>query len=208
MLAHYFVTDIEADGPDPLRHSMLSFATVVVREDGELAGEFEAVLAPRPDRTQDPRTMRWWQTLPEAWQAATTDPEPPERVMRRFCEWVEGYEGRRAFAARPILFDGMWIDHYLKTFAGCILLDAPLFGRTIFTAGALDIGTYIAGIFDRSDPHIVDNPFPEDWLGNHPHTHRAIDDARGYASLLSRLLRIAGRQPQHPDDFIAASRLP
>jgi len=32
--AHYFVTDIECDGPDPALNSMLSFATVVVREDG------------------------------------------------------------------------------------------------------------------------------------------------------------------------------
>jgi hypothetical protein len=27
-------------------------------------------------------------------------------------------------------------------------------------------------------------PLPREWLGNVPHTHRAIDDARGYANLL------------------------
>jgi hypothetical protein len=26
---------------------------------------------------------------------------------------------------------------------------------------------------------------PADWLGDHEHTHQAIDDARGYARLLS-----------------------
>ena len=56
-LAHYFVTDIECDGPSPLTNSMLSFATVVVREDGELCGEFEAVLKPRPDKQTDESTM-------------------------------------------------------------------------------------------------------------------------------------------------------
>ena len=30
---------------------------------------------------------------------------------------------------------------------------------------------------------------PREWLGHHEHTHRAIDDARGYAHLLGVLLR-------------------
>lgn len=202
MLAYYFVTDIEADGPSPSENSMLSFATVVVREDGKFAGEFEAVLKPRNDRRPDPRTMKWWKTQPEAWKAATTNPQAPEQIMRQFCEWVEGYEGPRSFAARPLLFDGIWIDHYLKNFAESFLLDVPQWGKNIFTAGALDIGTYLSGVFNRSAPHMSDVAFPEGWLGNHKHTHRAIDDARGYASLLSKLLEVARRQPSHPDDFV------
>lgn len=206
MFAHYFVTDIETDGPSPLQNSMLSFATVVVREDGRLADEFEAVLLPRADREPDPRTMAWWKTQPEAWHAATTNPELPEGVMRRFCDWVEGYEGKRSFAARPILFDGIWIDHYLREFADRYLLDMPYGARNTFTAGALDIGTYLSGIMNRSDPHTADITFPKEWLGNHRHTHRAIDDARGYAMLLSKLLKIARQQPPHPDDFIDRNR--
>jgi hypothetical protein len=33
--------------------------------------------------------------------------------------------------------------------------------------------------------------YDADWLGNVPHTHRAIDDALGYANVLARLLRMA-----------------
>jgi len=33
--------------------------------------------------------------------------------------------------------------------------------------------------------------YPPDWLGHHPHTHRAIDDARGYANLLVKLFSIS-----------------
>lgn len=200
-LAHYFVTDIESDGPSPLTNSMLSFATVVVRQDGELCGEFEAVLQPRPDRQANETTMAFWRTQPEAWLAATSNPEPPRDVMRRFADWVESHPGKRSFAARPVAFDGIWIDHYLHEFTDSYLVDAPRWGRNIFTAGALDIGSYIAGVFNRTEPHMADTVFPRSWLGNHEHTHRAIDDARGYAELLSRLLKLAAEQPPHPDDF-------
>jgi hypothetical protein len=196
---HYFVTDIECDGPSPLTNSMLSFATVVVREDGELCGEFEAVLQPRAEKRSDERTMQFWKTQPEAWSAATSNPEQPGEVMNRFADWVERYDGRRSFAARPVAFDGMWIDHYLREFTDSYLLDVPYWGRCIFTAGALDIGSYISGLFNRTDLGAYD--IPKSWLGGHAHTHRAIDDARGYASLLGKLLKLAAQQPPHPEDF-------
>lgn len=200
--AHYFVTDIETDGPDPAKNSMLGFATVVVREDGKLAGEFEAVLRPRADRQPDERTMAFWKTQPEAWRAATSDPEPASVVMPRFASWVESFSGKRSFAARPLAFDGTWIDEYLRAFAGCHLLDVPHWGRTIFSGGALDIGTFMSGVFNRTDPPMGDIEYPQAWLGDHAHTHRAIDDARGYAALLKRLLLLASRQAPHPEDFV------
>tara|TARA_R110002020_G_scaffold37828_8_gene114000 strand:+ start:1038 stop:1649 length:612 start_codon:yes stop_codon:yes gene_type:complete len=185
---HYFVTDIEADGPDPAQNSMLSFATVVVREDGEMCGEFEAVMSPRPDRSADQRTMKWWEGQPEAWAAATLDPVDPAQAMNRFADWVETYPKPRSFAARPVAFDGIWIDRYLRGFAGSYLLDIPYWGRNIFTAGALDIGAYMCGVLGQTRMQTLDTVLPADWMGHHPHTHRAIDDARGYASLLATLL--------------------
>ena len=201
-LAHYFVTDIESDGPSPMANSMLSFATIVVRQDGIQCGEFEAVLAPRPDRVPDDRTMAFWRTQPKAWAAATAHPRPPAEVMRQFVDWVEDFDGPRSFAARPVVFDGIWIDHYLREFTDSFLLDVTGWGHNIFTAGALDIGSYISGLFNRAAPH-RQHDIPAEWLGDHPHTHRAIDDARGYGALLSRLLTLATEQPPHPDDFIA-----
>ncbi|MCM2401376.1 3'-5' exoribonuclease [Rhizobium sp. S153] len=198
---YYFVTDIETNGPDPLHHSMLSFATVVLRSDGALCGEFEAVLQPRPDRQTDDRTMGWWKTQPEAWMAATTDPEDPAIVMKRFVDWIENFSGQRAFAARPVMFDGLWIDHYLKTFADRFLLDAAIWGHCVFNRAPLDIGTYLLGVFGKTEPPAGPTEFPAEWLGHHPHTHRAINDARGYASLLSKLFEVARELPANPLDF-------
>jgi len=203
-LAHYFVTDIETDGPDPARHSMLSFASVVLREDGEICGEFEATLLPRSDRTTDERTMKWWATQPEAWAASTDGAKDPATVMRRYAEWVESFPGLRAFAARPLAFDGDWIDVYLRTFADTFILDVSYWGRCIFSASPLDIGTYMHGVLGHTGPQMAGIAIPPDWLGNHPHTHRAIDDARGYASLLARLFDMARQRQGELPEFLKA----
>jgi hypothetical protein len=205
--AHYFVTDIETNGPDPARHSMLSFASVVLREDGEICGEFEATLLPRLDRTVDERTLTWWATQPDAYAAATANPQEPSAVMRRYADWVEGFPGLRAFAARPVVFDGDWMDVYLRTFADTFILDVAYWGRCIFNASPLDIGAYMSGVLGQTGPQTAGSVIPPEWLGNHPHTHRAIDDARGYASLLARLLDMARqRQPALPEILTAQAR--
>jgi hypothetical protein len=81
----YVVTDIECDGPWPGRHSMLSFGSVAIRADGTRLGEFEAVLDGLPGAAPEPDTYAWFQTVPEAWAAATTDPRPPADVARGYA---------------------------------------------------------------------------------------------------------------------------
>ena len=190
----YFVTDIEADGQSPYQNSMLSFATVVLSEVGEVMGEFEAVVKPRPDRRPDPGTSDWWLTQPEAWAAATADPQDPAEVMPRFAAWVEEFAGRRIFAARPLLFDGLWMDCYLDAFAGTRALYVMRHPRPIFMGQGLCIVSYQSAMLGQTAVGEAANPVPLDWLGDHPHTHRALDDARGYASLLARLLKMAAGQ--------------
>ncbi len=203
-LAHYFVTDVETDGPNPSEHSMLSFATVVVREDGEMCGEFETNLVPRQDRQPDPETMAWWKTQPEAFAALKQNVEGPEEAMPRFAAWVKGFPEKRSFAARPLLFDGLWIDRYCRDFADSYILDDPHGKNNIFTTGNLDIGSYMSGVFGRTDPRTGWEKFPASWLGNHAHSHRAIDDSRGYANVLAKLLKLAASQPNHPEDFLGS----
>ncbi len=190
----YFVTDIEADGPSPYENSMISFATVVLSERGVALGEFEAVLSPRADRRTDAGTLAWWQSQPEAWTAATTNPEDPSLVMPRFAAWVEGFDGRRIFAARPLLFDGLWMDTYLHQFAGVRALSVPRHPRPIFEGQGLCIVSFMSAILGQTAVGEAANPIPADLLGHHPHTHRAIDDARGYANLLAHLLEQAANR--------------
>ena len=201
--ATYFVTDIEADGPDPARHSMLSFATVACTPEAGIIGSFEAVLVPRGDRLQDKVTMDWWKTQPEAYEATTTNARDAKIVMKEFADWVETFESYRIFAASPLLLDASWIDEYLRTFVGTRIFRGPFKFRRVFDGSGLDIPTYFAGLFgwpaERHDELI--HKTPAWWRGNQLHTHRAIDDATGYANMLLNAVAISAARERHPNDF-------
>lgn len=201
---HYFVTDIEADGPSVHANSMLSFATVVVRQDGDILDSFEAVLEPRPERTTDAHTMQWWASQPEAYAHATADPRAPSVVMSEFRDWVASHDGPRAFAARPVLLDGMWVDHYLRDFADRSVFEVPYWHEPLFDRGALDIGSYALGVMEKTATYGVNDRLPAEWLGDHPHSHRAMDDALGYALFLSSLLKLANGNPDVPPSMMGA----
>jgi DNA polymerase III alpha subunit (gram-positive type) len=192
----FVVTDIEADGPSPLASSMLSFASVACDITGKVLDEFEAVLEPRSDRQASPDTMAWWETQPEAWAHATENPEPPEIVMPRYADWVEGLPGYRVFAAAPIVFDGLWMDHYLETYAGTRVLGGPFKTRQIFRGGGVCLYTMAGALRGAEYLKWGMQRVSADWYGNIEHTHRAIDDARGFANVLAKLFAISGELPK------------
>lgn len=187
----FVVTDIEADGPNPAESSMLSFASVACDVTGKVVGEFEAVLAPRPDRQPSPDTMAWWETQPEAWAHATENPEPPETVMPRYADWVDSLPGYRVFAAAPLIFDGLWMDHYLWTFAGTRVLGGPFKSRQIFRGGGVCLYTMAGAMRGAEYLKWGMHRVPAEWYGNIVHSHKAIDDARGFANVLAKLFSIS-----------------
>lgn len=189
----FVVTDIEADGPNPRRSSMLSFASVAIDAAGNHHGEFEAVLAPRADRQPDETTMAWWATQPEAYRAATGNAEAAEIVMPRYADWVESLPGAHVFAAAPMIFDGLWMDEYLDVFAGTRVLGGPFKTRQIFRGGGVCLYTMAGAL--RGAPYLKwgMQRVPAEWYGNIVHTHRAIDDARGFANVLVKLFSLSGQ---------------
>ena len=192
----FVVTDIESDGHNPLESSMLSFASVAVDVTGKVLGEFEAVLTPRTDRKPDDNTMAWWATQPEAWKAATEGAEAPELVMPRYADWVESLPGFRVFAAAPMIFDGPWIDHYLWTYAGTRVLGGPYKTRQIFRGGGVCLYTMAGTLRGAEYLKWGMQRVPAEWYGNIEHTHKAIDDARGFANVLAKLFEISGALPK------------
>src|SRR3546814_7639540 len=86
----YVITDIEVNGPTPGAHSMLAFASVALDHAGNELAVFEAVLQALPEAGEDAITIAWFKGLPEAWAAATSNPQPPQDVMARYAEWVRG----------------------------------------------------------------------------------------------------------------------
>ena len=191
----YVVTDIEADGPTPGENSMLSFASVAVGENGTEFGSFESVLQSLPEAAPHERTLAWFKTQPEAYAAATRDPQSAEFEFKRYRHWVRALPGKPTFAAHPLMFDGPWIDYYLRRFLQQPLFVVPWQTDRLFYGAGLCIRSFAKGVLGSHVPQ--PNNYPAAWLGDHAHTHRAINDARGYAHLLVYLMSVA-RQKSAP----------
>lgn len=192
----FVVTDIETDGHSPLRNSMLSFASVAVDYAGQRYGEFETVLERREDRVPDPRTSEWWAGFPDAYKAATDNPQPVKSEMDRFCDWVEALPGFKVFCAAPIMFDGPWMDHYLDQFCGARALGGPYAGQQLFRGGGVCLYTMAGTLRGQDYLNWGMQRAPKDWYGHIPHTHKAIDDARGFANVLVKLFELNGQLPK------------
>lgn len=192
----YIVTDIETDGPHPGPNSMRSFASVAVSLDGTEHGRFEAVLEELPGSAPHPRTLAWFQSIPDMWEAATSNPRPVPVVMADFVAWVKALPGNTMFAAFPIAFDGTWIDYYLRRFTNFGVVQGPYEQDRLFDGPGLCIRSYAAALTGQPVADIVPSMMPSEWFGNVEHTHRAIDDAVGYANLLVTLAAAATANPQ------------
>ena len=186
--AIYVVTDIEADGIDIARNSMLSFASVAISVDGREVSSFEAVLSPLDSASPDPRTTAWFRAQPGAYTAAMLNPKPPADVMADFVAWIRALQGEAIFVAHPLMFDGPWIDRYLRLFTDDRLYEGPWKSDRLFMHPGLCLASFAAGRLGWPVWDCQITKYPLEWLGHHQHTHRAIDDARGYGRLLAHLL--------------------
>lgn len=185
----YFVTDVETDGPDPGIHSMLSLASVACSATGERLGHFTVNLEALTDHAADAGTLAWWATEPAAWAALVSQPLPASEGISRFVAWVKGFAGIPVFVAHPMVFDGAWVDWYLRRFAGIRLLHAPRTVEHLFHGGGLDLASFVMGRTNLSYEDCSNKRYLDTWYGNHPHSHIALDDAEGYAHLLKVMLR-------------------
>lgn len=191
----YVVTDIETDGPWPGPNSMRSFASVAVSLDGTEHGRFEAVLEELPGAAPHPKTLEWFHSIPEMWSAATDNPEPIPGVMAGFVKWVKDLPRPSMFAASPLAFDGGWIDYYLRRFTNYGIIQGPYEEDTLFDGPGLCIRSYAAAATGRPVSEMAPSKMPSEWFGEIEHTHRAIDDALGYANLLVTLASSATAAP-------------
>ena len=153
--------DIEADGPIPGDYSMVSFGAVVV-EPG-LGRTFYGELRPISDRY-----------VPEALAVSgftheeTMGFEDPVSVMARFRAWLADVSpDRPRFVADNNGFDWQFVNWYFHHFLG----ENP-FGHSSMNLASLHQGL-------KKD---VTAGFKH--LRRTPHTHNALDDARGNAEAL------------------------
>jgi hypothetical protein len=180
----YVSTDIEADGPIPGPHSMLSFASAAFRADKTLVGTFTRNLETLPGAAADPKTAAWWQTQPEAWAACRSAPCAPQQAMAEYLDWLRGLPGKPVFVAYPAAYDFMFVYWYLIKFTG----ESP------FSHSALDIKTFAMSLLGTDYRASTKQRMPKRWFDDTPHTHVALDDALGQGALFCNMLQEAARR--------------
>lgn len=176
----YVSTDIEANGPIPGTYSMLSLASAAFREDGTEVSTFTMNLQELPHSQEDPDTMKWWATQPDAWEACRKDPREPVWVMKAYVEWVKSLPGKPVFVAYPAGFDFLFVYWYMIRFAG----ESP------FSFSALDIKSFAMALLKTDYRNTTKRHMPKAWFKGQPkHTHVALDDARGQGMLFIAMLK-------------------
>lgn len=174
----YVSTDVEADGPIPGPHSMLSFASAAYTADKQLIGTFSANLETLPGAEAHPIQAAWWKTQKEAWAACRADLQKPESALVTYVEWVESLPGKPVFVAMPAGFDFTFMFWYMMRFAG----------RCPFSWSALDIKTLAFAMTDLPYRKCIKPRMPKRWFDDHPHTHVALDDAIEQGALFCNML--------------------
>jgi DNA polymerase III alpha subunit (gram-positive type) len=181
----YVVVDIETDGPVPGIYSMLSIGAVASTSTEEVSS-FYRKITPLSGAQQYQDTMDWWSKNPDAWQEATTDAQEASVVMRDFCQWVNSLGMVPVFVASPLVFDFGFVNWYIEKFT-----DANPFMDYSDIQRTLDLASFTAGKLNLPLSRSRSSQIPERFLTGMPeHSHKAIDDARGYGVILRNLLKI------------------
>jgi hypothetical protein len=180
----YVSTDIEADGPFPGAHSMLSLGSAAYLPDKTLFDTYTVNLETLPGANGHPDTMKWWSKYPEAWNACRIDARPPGEAMPEYVAWLKSLPGKPVFVAYPAGFDFTFVYWYLMKFAG----ESP------FSCVALDIKTYAAAMLKQEYRKTTRNSLPKAWFDDLPHTHIALEDAIEQGALFCNMLALNSRE--------------
>ena len=178
----YVSIDIEADGPVPGLHSMLSLGAAAFTSEGVLGDTFSVNLKQLPEASEDSRTMRWWASQPAAWEACRTEPEAPASAMRRFHVWLQHQHdtvGLPVMVAFPAAYDAMWSQWYLHRFVG----EDP------FRRRAIDVKTLAMVAMGAGYRATTKSSLPRHWRPRAEHTHVAVDDAVEQGELFVNIVR-------------------
>lgn len=155
----WFVVDCEADGPIPHLYSMVSFG--VVKVDEGLQTTFYGQTKPISDL---------WEPEALAISGFTREQhlrfDDPKSTMEKFYQWIikHNSNGRPIFMSDNLAFDWQWINYYFYRFIG----------KNPFGFSGRRIADIICGLEK-------DLRFQWKHLRKTPHSHFAVDDAKGNA---------------------------
>ena len=174
----YISTDIEADGPIPGSHSMLTLASAAYMADKTLIDTFTVNLEELPEAKPHTETKEWWLQHPEAWAICRQNCQPPKEAMQSYFDWLKNLPGKPVFVGYPAAYDFMFVYWYLIKFVG----SSP------FSHSALDIKTLAMVKLGTTYRETSKRRMPPEWFDNLSHTHVALDDAIEQGALFCNIL--------------------
>lgn len=191
--------DIESDGPAPGVNSMLALGAAAFAGSGEMVSTWYEKLLPLPQGLglahQNPQTMAWWKTQPEAWEEVNRDQQNPQDAMTRFALWVDGLRenhGKPAAVAWPAAFDFAFVNYYLWRFVG----ENPL------GIACLDIRSYANGLakypgyygMSKKVMLVMAGEVDKTGLRAHVAVDDAVEQGRLFMQLRKYALTVTGKQ--------------
>lgn len=184
----YVSVDMEAEGPTPGQHSMLSLGADARLPCGTKLGTFSANLLELPNTTMDPKTMLWWAQHPQAFQATRINQQKPELAMQQFAAWLKVLSfqnggAKVVFVAYPISFDFDYVLYYARKFLGYDPFDGKIVDMRSMAMGILGVN------YDEGNKANM----PAEWNAMETMSHIAVEDATQQADLFFAMLNASRR---------------
>jgi ribonuclease T len=173
-LESYIVVDVEASGPSPERHALLSLGACTLPEPRHT---FYVELQP-DSREFEPEAMAIHQlSLDTLAQEAL----PPKQAMQRFAAWVQQVvepEAQPVFVAFNAPFDWMFVNTYFHRYLG----------SNPFGYKALDIKAYFMGLHGIPWLETSHRSILRHYANHSTLEHHALKDALAEADLFQAML--------------------
>jgi DNA polymerase III epsilon subunit-like protein len=168
----YISVDVETSGPIPGTYSMLSLGACEV---GRTDRRFYVELRPTSEISLPDAMKIVGRSLADFAQSG----HDPTEAMTAFRDWIhqvsEGHEP--VFVGFNATFDWSFVNWYFHTY----LSDNP------FGFGGIDIKSYYMGLAGCSWADTRSSRIPQQFKGESPHTHNALDDAVEQAEMFKRM---------------------
>ncbi len=194
----YFSIDIEADGPLPVIHSMVSIGCIVAgKGDGE---EYERSKVEEGYHSEVCPTSDNW--IPDALKVSTptgmtaedyrkyllnTAPSP-QLVMDQLARYIKSHLApgeRPIMVAWPASFDFPFVNHYFEYYSTN--------GNPFGFSGVRCIKQEFAMRAKQPIRYSVKRNVPKHLKSHKLHTHNALDDAREQGDLFSNIMEWNGK---------------
>lgn len=205
--------DVEATGPCPGIHAMLSIGVVAFVRDpqsrewrnlGTFTGNFQVP----EDLVWDEDTAKWWEQWPEAYSAhrgGHFGPSDPHDVMEGLCAWLEEIRAGEpdwkplTWVAYPAAFDMPFVNYYAHRFAPESwhkLAKDDVMQRV----ACFDIGSAAAVLLGIAPLDVGKSRMPDHWKAYENKTpHVALADAKEQAAMIKAILDDLEQEPGEVD---------